>query len=51
MRNCLAETTLKLLTVLGVIVTINKVVFPRINKAKYTYVKGFFYMSVRLSHA
>jgi hypothetical protein len=30
MRSCLAETTLKLLTVLGVVVTINKVVFPMI---------------------
>ena len=37
MRSCLAETTLKLLTVLGVVVTINKVVFPGINKATYTY--------------
>jgi hypothetical protein len=35
MRSFLAETTLKLLTVLGVVVTINKVVFPRINKATY----------------
>ena len=33
MRSCLAVTTLKLLTVLGVVVTINKVVLPRINKA------------------
>jgi len=40
MRSCLAETTLKLLTVLGVVVTINKVFFPRINKATYTYVEG-----------
>jgi hypothetical protein len=39
MRSCLAETTLKLLAVLGVVVTINKVVFPRINKATYTYVE------------
>jgi hypothetical protein len=37
MRSCLAETTLKLLTVLGVVVTLNKVVFPRINKATHTY--------------
>ena len=35
MRGCLVETILKLITVLGVVVTINKVVLPRINKAKY----------------
>jgi hypothetical protein len=40
MRSCLAEATFKLLTVLGVVVTINKIVFPRINKAIYTYVEG-----------
>ena len=40
MRSCLAVTTLKLITVLGVAVTINKVVIPRINKATYTYVDG-----------
>jgi len=40
MRSCLALTTLKLLTVLRVVVTINKVVFPRLNKATYTYVEG-----------
>jgi hypothetical protein len=35
MRGCLVVTILKLITVLGVVVTINKVVLPRINKATY----------------